>query len=965
MARFSFFVLSFLYAVFVFPQQPLSNDDIAALIKKYKTDERGPYQAIRWFCPDGTVLPPQERCPQPGGIQHALHKETVTRLAREQGIYLGQILAGTPYDNFWDETNDHSRLNQYLFENYLQAIDDGWIVRKARYYRGAIQDEDENALGEKFLLWVLDDNHRVESDFFTIRQAARVLPHKVSDKRWDRIRATSKVLSDSIPSFVNIRIKLHGQPEIGDVQKVRDFRQKNAGKIKASQAKQFDQLETDLIAVFKPLDSKSLQSYVKLLLPQSETAQKLNALIALPNLNLTSSTVAQVVDVMWSCRLEMIRLEKPAQRLAAMDLSIALESMLFRDINSWTPATLSELLTKNYLLIKAVAACGFLEIWEMNEIDFYIQPPRTSSITLAELQQRAEYAKRAVEWSSGMVRAIYQEPLDKFAAFEPMLHSFIDDRIRVSLLLPFGTTAGEVADVYAEQAGLKQQVFNISSQNQVRGLNPGYALGELVVLTTLDEQTVFSPEKIYVLATPPPDLKPVAGLLVVSEGNLVSHVQLLARNLGIPNAVISQRNFDELKVFHGKKIFYAVSPGGMVLMKTADSMNRDELALFSTTARREDKITVPTNALKLSETGILNLRDLRAKDSGKISGPKAANLGQLKSLFPENVVEGLVLPFGLFRQHMDQNMPGTSSSYWNYLQETFHTAQQRKNGDTEAKIESYILGRLETLRNAIKQMPLMPGFEAELAEKFNAILGKKLGDLPVFIRSDTNMEDLKDFTGAGLNLTVFNVRESDKIKQGIRDVWASPFSERSYQWRQRLLLNPENVYPSILIIPSVDVDKSGVMITTGVFSGEATDITLAFNRGAAGAVEGQAAESWTLKSAARQHLLSPGRERRYTTLPAIGGTKKSVSTFEKPILSVQDIGRVRLFAQDIRKKLPGTPGIESPGPFDVELGFKDNKIWLFQVRPFVESKRARSSGYLNSLDPKIDAKRVISMDSNL
>lgn len=867
---------------------------------------------------------------------------------------------------FWDETTDHSRLKQYLFENYLQAIDDGWILRKARYYRGAIQDEDENAWSEKFLLWVLDDDNRVESEFFTIRQAARVLPHKAGDKRWERIRATSKVLSDSIPSFVNIRIKLHGQPEIGDVQKVREFRQKNAGKIKASQAKQFEQLETDLIAAFKPLDSKSLQSYLKPLPPLSETAQKLNALIALPNLNLTSSTVAQIVDVMWSCRLEMIRLEKPAQRLAAMDLSIALESILFRDINSWKPVTLSELLSINYLLIKAVAACGFMELWEMNEIDFYVQPPRTNSITLTELQQRAEYAKRGVEWSSGMVRAIYQEPLDTFAAFEPMLHSFIDDRIRVSLLLPFGTTAGEVADVYAEQAGLKQQVFNIASQNQVRGLNPGYALGELVVLPTLDEHTIFSPEKIYVLATPPPDLKPVAGLLVVSEGNLVLHVQLLARNLGIPNAVISQRNFDELKAFHGKKIFYAVSPGGMVLMKTAENMNRDEQALFSTTTRREDRITVPTNTLKLSETGILNLRDLRARDSGKIRGPKAANLGQLKSLFPDNVVDGLVLPFGLFRQHMDQNMPGTSSSYWNYLQETFRTAQQqRKNGDMEAKIESYILGRLETLRYAIKQMPLLPMFEQELAEKFKTILGKKLGDLPVFIRSDTNMEDLKDFTGAGLNLTVFNVREPDKIKQGIRDVWASPFSERSYQWRQRLLLNPENVYPSILIIPSVDVDKSGVLITTGVYSGEATDITLAFNRGAAGAVEGQAAESWALKSAARQHLLSPCRERRYTTLPAYGGTEKRVATFEKPILSIQDIGRVRLFAQDIRKKLPGTPGIESPGPFDVELGFKDNKIWLFQVRPFVESKRARSSGYLNSLDPKIDAKRVISLETTL
>ena len=77
------------------------------------------------------------------------------------------------------------------------------------------------------------------------------------------------------------------------------------------------------------------------------------------------------------------------------------------------------------------------------------------------------------------------------------------------------------------------------------------------------------------------------------------------------------------------------------------------------------------------------------------------------------------------------------------------------------------------------------------------------------------MEDLKDFTGAGLNLTLFNVVDYETIIQGIRDVWASPYTERSYKWRQQYLLNPENVFPSILIIPSVDVDYSGVMVTRG------------------------------------------------------------------------------------------------------------------------------------------------------
>jgi hypothetical protein len=35
---------------------------------------------------------------------------------------------------------------------------------------------------------------------------------------------------------------------------------------------------------------------------------------------------------------------------------------------------------------------------------------------------------------------------------------------------------------------------------------------------------------------------------------------------------------------------------------------------------------------------------------------------------------------------------------------------------------------------------------------------------------------------------------------------------------------------------------------------------------------------------------------------------------------------------------------------DVEFGFLDGKLYLFQIRPFVQSKGAASSAYLRSLD---------------
>ena len=81
---------------------PMAPEEIRALIGGFKQDERGPYKSIRWFCPDGTVLPPDKRCAQPGGIQHALYKDVVEKLAREQGVHLGQILAGTAFEAFLD-----------------------------------------------------------------------------------------------------------------------------------------------------------------------------------------------------------------------------------------------------------------------------------------------------------------------------------------------------------------------------------------------------------------------------------------------------------------------------------------------------------------------------------------------------------------------------------------------------------------------------------------------------------------------------------------------------------------------------------------------------------------------------------------------------------------------------------------------------------------------------------------------
>lgn len=965
------FFLVFPLTFFVHPvktsAQDFDNTAIRALIEKCKSDIRGPYKDIRWFCKDGSVLPPKEKCPEQGGVQRARLKDEVAKLAKDKHIFFGQILSTTSRNDFWDAENYNSRLKQYQLEKFLRAADEGWILQKGQYYRGAIQVEDEEAWGVNFFNWLLADTAAISSQFYLLRQAAKDIPHRGDDSRTQNVRALSKIIAENFPAFQDLRIKIHGQPDAGDVQKVKSFALLNGTKMTAGDTERMRELISEMEILYQPVDLTSLEKYVKLLPSNAPVTAAVQDYIArLKDEKPGKRRVTGTADLLLLLRKEMPQVTRIKSRLAMLDLSNVLEEILFKEIGAWQENNLSELLEKSCYLGTALTATGYLELWEWELLEGAVCDARGDSMSLNELNRVMETCRGMVEWGTGTTRGVYQDVVKLYSPFEPLANSFYDDKIRSSLLLPMGQLVGRLGDFIAQEAKLSNRIFDIENQSQARGLNPGIAAGELVVVSGQPDDVEVSKDKIYIFDRPPSDLKPVAGIATVTEGNMVSHVQLLARNLAIPNAVLSRQNLESLKKYSGKKVFMAVSNRGTVVMKSADDMTAEEKKLFEVQKRSEERISVPVEKIDLSRKAVLNMRDVDATSSGRLCGPKAANLGQLKKMFPDNVVEGLVIPFGIFREHMNQTMPGQMVSYWQFLNDVFKNANSKKLiGEPEESVERYVLGELEILREAIKKMTLSPAFIAELEGTFQTVLGKKMGGIPVFLRSDTNMEDLKDFTGAGLNLTLFNVVEKDKILQGIKDVWASPYTERSFKWRQRYLLNPENVFPSILIIPSVDVDYSGVMITKGITTGHPADLTIAFNRGAGGAVDGQAAETYLVSHRGAYVLLSPAREPTYRSLPASGGSQTNFTTFEKAILKGQNIYELRLLAQKVNTIFPKTPGVESKGPFDMELGFKDDKIWLFQIRPFVENKNALSSTYLESISPVIPPLRFVPLSTAL
>lgn len=940
------------------------NQRIANLISEYKQDVRGPYRDIRWFCSDGSIRQPKDPCLEKigPGVQHARYKESVEALAKKHHIHLGQILAYTKSDALWDADNNHSRLKQYQLGKYLYGVDNGWILEKGQFYRGAVQSEDEEAAGVDFYKWLLAKDEWISSNFFLIRQSLKDVPHSGDDNLAQLIRSQSKSISDSYTAFMDLRIKIHGQPEASDINKVKAFKQHHSNKVSASISKQLDELVHAMEQFYKPIDIATLIK-PKSNLKGTPLGTSIERYIETNKDEQDVSTlIINSSRLLLEIRTELLTEKRATSRLQLLDISLKLEEIIFKTEPGWKVASIKELLQKIYCLAMGAAGAGYIELWEWSRLKPHLQPTEKATMPLGQLINILENARRQTEWSAAMVKANYQEVVNQYTGFEPLAYGFIDDRIRGSITLHLGKAVGELGDIIAAESSITNGVMSIDNQSTIRGLNPGYAFGELVVVEGSADAIEVVSDNIYVFRRPPSDLKPIAGIATVAEGNMVSHVQLLARNLGIPNAALSDENLRDLKRFHGKKVFYAVSNRGNVIMKSEDDMTEAERALFTKKVRKDDKIAVPIEKIRLDETKVLNMRDVDASDSGIICGPKAANLGQLKKMFPDNVVEGLVIPFGIFREHMDQTMPGETKSYWQFLNDMFAEADRmRAQHSSEAVIENYQLGELETLRAAIKKINLKSSFVADLEKGFKDILGQSMGSIPVFLRSDTNMEDLKDFTGAGLNLTIFNVAERNKILDGIKDVWASPYTERSFKWRQKYLSNPENVFPSILVIPSVDVDYSGVLITKGISSGVNNDLTVAFSRGAGGAVDGQSAESYLIRMDESYELLAPARESHYNRLPNTGGTLRRNATFENRILTEANIKQICELAEAIREKLSQETDSDYDGAYDVELGFKDNKLWLFQVRPFVENKKALSSDYLDSISPKIDLEKQLSL----
>lgn len=925
-----------------------------AWIAAMKQAPRGPFDRIRYFCADGQVLEPKAYICEPfgGGYQHG-EWNAQTKALRAAGFPVANLLVTVAPEQITGAGADPELLSILVVERFLISHDDGWIYRKAQFYRGAIQDHNEKEAARSLLAALTAAEP--SRDFLELREAARALPHGADTPSLGKVRSMAVVLDEKDPNFHPLRSRIHNAPEAADAARVRAYASSSSARrdlqpayaelvAAIDQAYQPAPLSRALMQLKRYLRDPAAQAALQTRIAAQQAAEAPQA-GALARLDSAAEVLAWLRDQGYAATT-------PAGRTAALDASLDAEQVFMvaasAALSGMPTLTREQRLAWLRPTARALYGMGLLTSREHVAIDEALTS-LDGKIELGAYRQALEYLERASAWCSNRLNYHYASALDRLRPIEPLVDAYVPDRLRASPLLFYSTVLQSLRVDADQVSGISQQLFGESTGGALRRLNPGIARG--VLRTSLKNARTGDEPAIFLVPETTSDLPAAAGILTEAEGNPVSHVQLLARNLGIPNVVVARELIPKLAPYDGRRIVIAASAGGVVEI-AEDGARWD--AVLGQGASRPSVVIVPDLVkLNLLRAEFVSTEHLRASDSGRICGPKAAHVGELTHRYPGHVSPGLAVSFGIYRELLNEPVKPGGPAMFDWMKQQYAQIAVMRRLDPEHHSDR-VNRFLAFTRQWIADQPLPP----VLLDRLRGALLQRFGiegTYGVFVRSDTNIEDLPGFTGAGLNLTIPNVVGFDGIVAALRKVWASPFTERAYGWRQDLMDQPEHVYVSVLLHQTVPNEKSGVMITADVDTGDRDWLTVATSLGVGGGVDGEASETLQARlDGKRVRLLSSATARKRREMNVAGGAVMQRAAAPEAVLSDDEIAQLARFARDLPKQYPELHDDQGQAtPADVEFGFVGGRLMLQQIRPFLQNRSAARQDYLAKMDARL------------
>jgi hypothetical protein len=450
---------------------------------------------------------------------------------------------------------------------------------------------------------------------------------------------------------------------------------------------------------------------------------------------------------------------------------------------------------------------------------------------------------------------------------------------------------------------------DIQKEQAYQALNIAKGLGRIHIIQKLDDHVEIGFNEILVLDEVPVQLPPVAGIITSQPSTPLSHINLLAKGWGIPNAYI--KNAKELfKQYDGWWVSFET-------LREKYTIKRAEMDQLREYQRRQaQRLDVMKPRSDLNETRLLDLAQQRARSSLAFGG-KSANLGEVATarLPSIEVPPGFTIPFHYYDEFIKRNK--LDDVIFGLLND------QKFVHDPAYRREQLVL-----LRKKIESAEFDPALRDKILQK----VAREYAGKGLFVRSSSNSEDLPNFSGAGLYTTVPNVRGDQELIDAIKKVWASLWNFEAYEARERASVDHSKIYMAVLLQEGINSESSGVMITADPFDRENSGVIYISAKRGLGikVVEGQRiAEQIIFRPRTNAiQVLTRSAEDSLLTFDEKGGVKEVPITGDRVVLTDDVIRRLVRAATAIKR-------VFGARDQDIEWAYMKGQIYIVQSRPFI------------------------------
>lgn len=449
----------------------------------------------------------------------------------------------------------------------------------------------------------------------------------------------------------------------------------------------------------------------------------------------------------------------------------------------------------------------------------------------------------------------------------------------------------------------------IAAQQEYQALNLAKGLGRIHIINKLDDHVEIGANEILVLDEVPIQLPPVAGIITSQPSTPLSHINLLAKGWGIPNAYIKNAK-ELLKQYDGWWVSFETLRENYTIKRAG----MDQLREYQ--RRQAERLDLMKPRYNLNETRLLDLAQQRSRSSLSYGG-KSANLGEVMlARLPGIVVpNGFTIPFHYYDEFIKHNQLDDVIFGLLNDQKFVHDPAYRRE-------------KLVKLRQTMETAEFNP----ELREKVLQKVAREYAGKGLFVRSSSNSEDLPNFSGAGLYTTVPNVRGDQELVDAIRKVWASLWNFEAYEARERAGVDHSKIFMAVLLQEGINSESSGVMISTDPFDpNNRAAIYISAKRGLGiKVVEGQRiAEQIIFRPRTNAiQVLTRSAEDSLLTFDEKGGVKEVPITGDRVVLTDDVIRRLVRAAMSIKRVFANRDQ-------DIEWAYMKGQIYIVQSRPFI------------------------------